>query len=81
MKLIDSKRKDFHAIQSYIKRIQWVKIKDISNFNLNKKWTLLIHMYMHFQNLVISLAMEANSFSYMAKSNPQGDQFWSKLKF
>lgn len=32
-------------------------------------------MYIHFQNLVISLAMEANSFSYMAKSNPQGDQF------
>lgn len=34
-----------------------------------------------FSKLVISLAMEANSFSYMAKSNPQGDQFCSKLKF
>lgn len=37
MKLIDSKRKDFHAIQSYIKRIQQVKIKDISNFNLHNQ--------------------------------------------
>lgn len=63
MKLIDSKRKDFHAIQSYIKRIQWVKIRHFQFQSKQNMNFIDTYVYSFSKFSYISLAMEANSFS------------------